>query len=608
MNFLLKILIIILPALGCEYLLAQTTDRSAIDSMTHLLGRRKEDTNKVKLMIQLSSAYRFVDNESGILYGKNALQLATSLGWKKGMADALLQLANNYTVRSEYPLALADFYKALEIYNQIGKKAGSAEAYRSIAYVYRDQGDYNKALEFLLKAFRLAAESGDKVVIARSYEPMGSIYKHMGNYAKALEYYFKGLQEIEEAGITNETSILYGDVGEVYILENDGPNAMRYEQKALDVAVKSGEIYAHAWALLDLGKSCMILATDTVHPPGYTGRKINLQNAVRYLEQALVLAKQMQSFRTMRICYENLAQAYRLNGDYKKALENSDIFRAILDSVFSRENSDRIARMEYNRKQYADSLRVVDARKSADLKLQQQKNYTYLGVAGILLLSVFSFFIIRERGKSEKLLLNILPREVADELKSKGVTKARHYDNVTVIFTDFINFTKAGERMSPQELIDELHACFKAFDEIAGNYGIEKIKTIGDAWLAVCGLPKSDSEHAEKVVKAAMEMTAFMQNRQSQLGDKTFSIRIGIHSGSVVAGIVGVKKFAYDIWGDAVNTAARMEQNSEAAKVNISQTTYDLVKDKFTCIYRGEIEAKNKGALKMYYVAGQSLT
>jgi adenylate cyclase len=157
--------------------------------------------------------------------------------------------------------------------------------------------------------------------------------------------------------------------------------------------------------------------------------------------------------------------------------------------------------------------------------------------------------------------------------------------------------------MTPQELVSELHICFKTFDEIISRFGIEKIKTIGDAYLAVCGLPVADAKHAENVVRASLEISEFMQQRQKVTGNRSFHVRIGIHSGSVVAGIVGVKKFAYDIWGDTVNTAARMEQNSEGGKINISQTTYDLVKDKFTCTYRGEIEAKGKGQLKMYFVS-----
>ena len=189
-----------------------------------------------------------------------------------------------------------------------------------------------------------------------------------------------------------------------------------------------------------------------------------------------------------------------------------------------------------------------------------------------------------------------------NELKAKGVTTAQHYDDVTVLFTDFVNFTQAGERLSPQQLVDELHTCFKAFDEITVKYNIEKIKTVGDAYLAVAGLPTPDLHHAENIVGAAIEIVRFMNERFASTSGNTFKIRIGIHSGPVVAGIVGVKKFAYDIWGDTVNTAARMEQNSEPGKINISGTTYELVKDHFRFIYRGEIDAKGKGQMKMYYV------
>ena len=211
--------------------------------------------------------------------------------------------------------------------------------------------------------------------------------------------------------------------------------------------------------------------------------------------------------------------------------------------------------------------------------------------------------LTKEKKRSDDLLLNILPEEVADELKETGAAAAKYFDNVTVMFTDFVDFTKAGEKMAPQQLVDELHACFVAFDEIIRRHNIEKIKTVGDAYLAVSGLPIADPEHASNMINAALDISAFMKNRKKLLGGNTFEVRIGIHSGNVVAGIVGLIKFAYDIWGDTVNTAARMEEHGEAGKVNISQTTYELVKDSFNCTYRGEITAKNKGKLQMYFVA-----
>ncbi len=210
--------------------------------------------------------------------------------------------------------------------------------------------------------------------------------------------------------------------------------------------------------------------------------------------------------------------------------------------------------------------------------------------------------IVAEKKKSDDLLLNILPHEVAEELKERGASKAKHFDHVSVIFTDFVNFTKTGERLTPEQLVAELHDCFKAFDNICSKYQIEKIKTIGDAYMAVCGLPSAMEEHAINTVEAAIEIRDFIVARKKQQPDTSFHIRIGVNSGDVVAGIVGVKKFAYDIWGDTVNTAARMESNSEPDKVNISHSTYELVKDYFKCTYRGEIEVKGKGALKMYFV------
>lgn len=207
-----------------------------------------------------------------------------------------------------------------------------------------------------------------------------------------------------------------------------------------------------------------------------------------------------------------------------------------------------------------------------------------------------------EKEKSDTLLLNILPAEIAGELKETGHSAARAFNNVTVIFTDFVDFTKAGERMTPQELVDELHVCFMNFDKIIEKHKVEKIKTIGDAYLAVCGLPAADPHHAVNAVNAALEIREFMMHRRLQHGLRTFDIRIGMHSGSVVAGIVGTKKFAYDIWGDTVNTAARMEQSGAPGRINISESVYMLVKDKFDCTFRGMIEAKNKGELRMYFV------
>lgn len=214
-----------------------------------------------------------------------------------------------------------------------------------------------------------------------------------------------------------------------------------------------------------------------------------------------------------------------------------------------------------------------------------------------------------EKQKSDDLLLNILPEEVANELKEKGSADAKQFDMVTVMFTDFKGFTKISERLSPSQLVEEIHICFKAFDDIIERHNIEKIKTIGDAYMCAGGLPVSNETHAIDVVNAAIEIRQFMQEHLEQkklTGQEVFEIRIGIHTGPVVAGIVGIRKFAYDIWGDTVNIASRLESSGEAGKINISGSTYECVKDHYACTYRGKIEAKNKGQIDMYFVENVS--
>jgi class 3 adenylate cyclase len=216
--------------------------------------------------------------------------------------------------------------------------------------------------------------------------------------------------------------------------------------------------------------------------------------------------------------------------------------------------------------------------------------------------------IARARKRSDELLLNILPADVAEELKAKGSAEARQFDEVTVMFTDFKDFTKISEMLTPSELVQEIHTCFKAFDDIIAKYKIEKIKTIGDAYMAAGGLPMTNTTHAEDVVSAALEIQEFMHayiQERSRLQKPIFEIRIGINTGPVVAGIVGIRKFAYDIWGDTVNIASRMESSGEPGKVNISGSVYELVKDKFICTYRGKVQAKGKGEIDMYFVEGR---
>lgn len=260
------------------------------------------------------------------------------------------------------------------------------------------------------------------------------------------------------------------------------------------------------------------------------------------------------------------------------------------------------------------------------LDSERQKRITYLsiGVAvAVLLLALFFFSLFRanrrtarqlseknilieaERERADKLLLNILPASIATELKATGSARAQKFDEVSVLFTDFKNFTRVAEQLSPEELVEELDRCFKAFDSIITQQkDIEKIKTIGDAYMCASGLSERHSLPGN-LVKSALAIQEYLEEYKKdriRLGKPYFEARIGIHTGPVVAGVVGLKKFVYDIWGDTVNIAARVESQGEVGRVNISETTYNRIKYEYDCTYRGKVEAKNKGFLDMYFV------
>ena len=217
----------------------------------------------------------------------------------------------------------------------------------------------------------------------------------------------------------------------------------------------------------------------------------------------------------------------------------------------------------------------------------------------------------KEKEKSDNLLHNILPEQIANELKIKGESKARLFESVSVIFTDFADFTKIGSNFSPNELVSQLDHFFSQFDEINRRFGIEKIKTIGDSYMAASGLPEPSEDFNKRAVLAALEMQKFIENHYSEhvkAGKPAFKMRVGIHTGPVIAGIVGIKKFQYDIWGDTVNTASRMESSGEIGKVNISQATYELLKNDSQFVFenRGKIKAKGKGEMEMWFVSAKA--
>ncbi len=470
-----------------------------------------------------------------------------------------------------------DYDAALPIFLE-AKKTGTrylhptpADLLNTIGLCYRRSGVYDSAEHYFLEAYNLSKQNNQKVWIGITGGNLGITYYLEKRYKEAIPL----LEEDIETGLAhnklnNNSAKSIAVLGDVYLELNDKKKGM-----------------------------ALLLQAN----------------------QMIIDGAKWDQYELLEFIYPLLAKGYAVTGNYPVAFNYEDSARRVSDSSSAEKNALILVSVQQKinlEKREADAQkREADAQKR-DREIKIQVLIWAFLLVSITLLLVAIFFVLRnyrnqkktnallsrEKKRSEDLLLNILPSEVADELKDKGTAEARYFDPVTVMFTDFVNFTTASEQMNPQQLIDELHTCFKAFDEITRKYNIEKIKTIGDAYLAVGGLPVADPMHAQRVVHAALDINEFMQQRRRQLGDKTFEIRIGIHSGSVVAGIVGVIKFAYDIWGDAVNIAARMEQGGEAGRVNISQDTYELVKEQYKCTYRGELSAKNKGELSMYFVDG----
>jgi adenylate cyclase len=655
MKFTYIVLLLALPL----SVYARKQGQARIDSLLTELPAAKDDTNKVKLLNDLAINFSAIKPDSGILFGEQALKLAQALDWKTGIARAYSVLGTNYTVKSDYRKALEYDFTSLKISEENGNKYGIAAVTNNIGLYYQGQGNYALALEYYFKSLAINEEMGYKNYKAANLSNIGEVYEAQGDYAKALKYdslalqlfdtldskngvanqlqnignvyaaignyeaalscYFKAWKLNEGTGNKSGIAICMVRIGSAYVGEKKYKDALDHFQKALQLNEELGNKNGVATSMGKIGEFYLELATDSTAQKiyGRGSKPANLQKAISYLVKAIEGCKEVVDLDDMRKFSKSLSIAYTESGNYKAALESYMDYTAIKDSIFSSANKVRIINLETEREMGLKDKQIEIDR----LAVEKKRNERAFFIAGIALLMLVIVFVLRnyrtqkrsnellsvEKKRSDDLLLNILPSDVAGELKNTGSTPAKYFDNVTVLFTDFVNFTAAGEKMSPDELIGELHNCFKVFDDITGRHNIEKIKTIGDAYLAVAGLPAPDTSHAQHAVAAAIEINQYMVERKQQLKDKTFEVRIGIHSGSVVAGIVGVKKFAYDIWGDTVNTASRMEENSLPGKINISQTTYELVKNNFGCVYRGEIDAKNKGRLKMYFVEGTTM-
>ncbi len=655
----LKILILLLAIVASSSVYAQPEEWQRLsDSLMKELPRLREDTARVNVMLLIAAYNGRKDPENALKYASDGLALAQKISWQKGIFNAHNRIGNFYAARADYAKAFDHFTAGLVAAEEMQSKSDITGSYMNLGMVFQNQGNNPKALEYYFKTLKGCEEMGDTLHMVGAINNIGNVYYDLKNYNKALDYFSKALTINRRIGNRSWEAFNLNNIGNVYNDLGDHLKSLEYFQdalklnsalhdtgtmginmaniglanhhlknyslalscdaQALELAGRVGNQQLVGTVMGNMGETYIMIATDTsrgsVKPDSLVraGKKYVLNSAVKNLKSAISTLAAVGDINNILEFNRSLSDAYFAMGNATEALQWYKQAVVLKDSIFNMENNVKITNLETQRElDLKDKQIEID--KLAVAKKRNERGFFVTGIAGLLLITLLTFrsynsqkknnkLLSVEKQKSETLLLNILPSEVATELKEKGNADARLFDNVTVLFTDFVNFTEAGERMSPKQLVDELHNCFKAFDNILDKYGIEKIKTVGDAYLAVSGLPLANPDHAANVVTAAREIRDFMLRRKEQLGSGTFDMRIGIHSGSVVAGIVGVRKFAYDIWGDTVNTAARMEQQSDPGKINISQTTYELVQNKFACEYRGEIVAKNKGMLKMYYV------
>jgi len=622
--------------------------QAAIDSLRGVLEKSGRDTVRVKILLDLSGRLMRSSPSGSIAYAQQAAELSGNLNYLSGLALALKNIGMGYYFEGNYIETLYFWQQSLATYEAMGDRLGVANILNNLGAVYFNEGDDAKAIEYYLESLRVSEEIGDTLRIATALVNIGAVYYNKkATHEQALEYYLKALPLSEALGDLNAIGTSAVNIGEIYLEKDEDTAALYYFEKALE-AYKGSDSGNEAYAMNNIGKvyakrgdfiKALRYQYDSYDLAGRRNARLemaqsllgigetyhmqgDLQASVQVYRQAETIAREINARNELKFAYEGLAEVYSKMADYRNAYKYQSLFSSIKDTLYDAETSKRIQAMSLNYEigQKQGQIDLLEKDKALkELTLQRHKAIrNAIAITGVLffllaggLYNRYRFvrktkqIIENEKDRSDKLLLNILPHETAEELKEKGSATPKQYDLVSVLFTDFKGFTTIAEKLSPNELVEELNHCFYAFDQIIDKYGLEKIKTIGDAYMCAGGIPAPNTTNPVDVVNAALDIKEFMENLRKERearGQDHWELRIGIHTGPVVAGVVGKNKFAYDIWGDAVNTASRMESSGIPGKVNISGTTYALVKGHFDCHHRGKIQVKNKGEIDMYIV------
>jgi len=539
------------------------------------------------------------------------LVIAEKINYKEGKADILLRTGFLYHDNEDIITGLKYYERSLKIFQEINDLAGISSIYNEFGSIYRTKGEYEKSLDYYFKSLETSKELNDEIGNAAIYDNIGSLYLEQNNFPDALDYYMKGLALYQQKQDKLGIAAGFSGIGNVYSEQGNYKTALDYLQRSLNINQEIGNLLGSSTTLLDIGEIYM--------------NQGKYEKSIEYCTEALKLAEKLGDIGNQQNACDLLSTSYKKLGDISKAFYYLEQKQLFTERLQTEQTAMKVQQIEFRQQVVADSLIQVEKDLKTEMSYQKEirrknRNRNLAIGFGIFFLFVSGgmysrwnyikkskAIIEKEKERSENLLLNILPAEIAEELKETGAAEARDFDQVSILFTDFKGFTKKAEQLTAKELIEEINQCFKTFDHICTKYGVEKIKTIGDAYMAAGGLPIGSENATRNTVLAALEMQSFVNNRileKKANNEIAFEMRLGIHTGPVVAGIVGIKKFQYDIWGDTVNTAARMESSGDIGKVNISQNTYELLKDdpQFSFEYRGKVQAKGKGEMKMWFV------
>jgi class 3 adenylate cyclase len=586
-------------------------DQRVADSLSLIYKEGNLDGKaKIELLIKLSYNERN-DFQKSLKYADELIALSHEAEDYKSLSNGYLLKGGAHRQLGNLESALEALLKSAEVAIKSESLDNEGAAYISIADVYSIIENYNNAEIYYNKAIVSLRKINDSIGLASALLNAGDTYFTNKKYDAAL-------QNFEESGlIFKKVNFL---IGTAYNLGNVG---MVYAEQGKDALAERN--IREAIKILEEFQDYSPISVYLTYMSDIYLRKNDFRKALSYAKRGLKLAQKHELKKEIGDANLKLSQLYDKIGNQAKAYNHYKDHIVYRDSVKNIEAVQQQANLETQyqvaQNQIKSDYEISQKQTEVDLLSQQKKNQRIVVIAtaiallliGLLAIGLFrrNKFIQRtkkiieeEKDRSDNLLLNILPEETAKELKDSGMVKAKKFESVTVLFTDFKGFTQYSENLSPEALVETIGFYFSKFDEIIEKYGLEKIKTIGDAYMCAGGLPFPTEDHAHKMVRAAFEIAEFVNDTKSNENEsaKMFDIRIGINSGPVVAGVVGSKKFAYDIWGDTVNVASRMESMSEQGKINISENTYALIKEDFDCEYRGEIEAKNRGKLKMYFV------